>query len=97
MLRTEPGTALQKVESGSSDFRKNPRCGSCFASTKAASIVTSFFPLGSAMGSYTIPGGTPKKTAQLEESRRRPRKCPGHWKVSGEATGTRPRFLKASH
>src|SRR5215217_3798240 len=49
------------------------------------------------MGSYTMPGGTPKKTAQVEESRLRPRKRPGHSKVSGEATGTRPRFLKASH
>src|ERR687893_1270079 len=44
-----------------------------------------------------MPGGTPKKTAQVEVSRRRPRKRPGHWKVSGEATGTRPRFLNASH
>src|SRR5215204_6801299 len=44
-----------------------------------------------------MPGGTPKKTAQVDESLRRPRKRPGHWNVSGEATGTRPRFLKASH
>src|SRR5829696_7872688 len=44
-----------------------------------------------------MPGGTPKKTAQVEEPRLRPRKCPGHSKVSGEATGTRPRFLEASH
>src|ERR671910_1989138 len=44
-----------------------------------------------------MPGGTPKKTAQVEESRLRPRKRPGHSKVSGEATGTRPRFLEASH
>src|SRR5215208_6111855 len=34
-------------------------------------------------------GGTPKKTAQVEEPRLRPRKRPGHSKVSGEATGTR--------
>src|SRR5829696_55549 len=74
-----------------------PRCGSCFASTKAASTAASFFPLGSAKGSYTTPGGTPKKTAQVEESPRRPRKRPGHSKLSGEATGTRPRFLEASH
>src|SRR5215208_6205091 len=44
-----------------------------------------------------MPGGTPKKTAQVDESLRRPRKRPGHSKLSGEATGTRPRFLKASH
>src|SRR5215203_3381162 len=44
-----------------------------------------------------MPGGTPKKTAQIDESLRRPRKRPGHSKLSGEATGTRPRFLKASH
>src|SRR5215217_2220912 len=44
-----------------------------------------------------MPGGTPKKTAQVEESLRRPRKRPGHSKVAGEATGTRPRFLEASN
>src|SRR5918995_3031211 len=44
-----------------------------------------------------MPGGTPKKIAQLEEWLRRQRKRPGHWKVSGEVTGTRPRFLEASH
>jgi NAD(P)-dependent dehydrogenase (short-subunit alcohol dehydrogenase family) len=32
------------------------RCGSCSASTKAASTAASFFPSGSAMGSYTMPG-----------------------------------------
>ena len=37
------------------------------------------------------------ETAQVEESRLRPRKRPGHSKVSGEATGTSPRFLNASH
>src|SRR3712207_7715837 len=74
-----------------------PRCGSCSVSTKAASTAASLFRSGSAKGSYTMPGGTPKKTAQVEESRRRPRNPPGHWKVSGEATGTKPRFLKASH
>jgi NAD(P)-dependent dehydrogenase (short-subunit alcohol dehydrogenase family) len=32
------------------------RCGSCSASTKAASTAASFFPSDSAMGSYTMPG-----------------------------------------
>ena len=41
-----------------------------------------------------MPGGTPKKTAQVEEPRLRPRKRPGHSKLSGEATGTRPRLLE---
>jgi hypothetical protein len=75
-----------------------PPRGSCSASTKAASTVVSCFSSSdSAKGSYTMPGGTPKKTAQVEESLRRPRKRPGHSKLSGEATGTRPRFLVASH
>jgi hypothetical protein len=44
-----------------------------------------------------MPGGTPKRTAQVEESLRRPRKRPGRSKLPGEATGTRTRFLETSH
>jgi hypothetical protein len=48
-------------------------------------------------GSSVVHHVTGLDPAQVEESRLRPRKRPGHSKVSGEATGTRPRFLEASH